>query len=89
MTWNRLAIADRDTIMSYIAQDNPVAALELDEMIEEKADKLLLHPTMYRVGRQAGTREMVLHPNYILIYRIKPDEIEVLRVVHAAMKWPE
>ena len=36
----------------------------------------------------AGTRELVAHPNYILVYRLKPDLIEILTVIHAAQRWP-
>jgi toxin ParE1/3/4 len=75
--------------MDYIAQDNPVAALELDELIEQKADQLLEQPTLYRAGRKRGTREMVVHPNYIVIYRVQGDVVEILRVKHAAQQWPE
>jgi toxin ParE1/3/4 len=89
LAWRPLALQDRDRIMDYIAQDNPVAALELDELIEQKADQLLEQPTLYRAGRKRGTREMVVHPNYIVIYRVQGDVVEILRVKHAAQQWPE
>ena len=74
--------------MDYIAQDNPLAALELDEMIEHKADQLVDHPDLYRVGRKRGTREMAVHPNYIVIYRVQKETVEILRVKHAAQQRP-
>lgn len=74
--------------MDHIAQDNPQAALDLDELFEEKADRLIEQPELYRAGRKRGTREMVVHPNYIVIYRIKDDAVEILRVKHTAQKWP-
>jgi toxin ParE1/3/4 len=43
---------------------------------------------MYRAGRVAGTREAVLHPNYILVYRVATDTIEVVRVLHARQRYP-
>ena len=43
---------------------------------------------MYRVGRVDGTREMVVRPNYIVIYADDPSSIVVLRVLHAAQQWP-
>ena len=46
---------------TYIEADNPVAALALDELFEEKAGRLLDHPGMGRLGREAGTRELVAH----------------------------
>lgn len=74
--------------MDHIAQDNPVAALELDELFEQKADQLIAHPELYRAGRKRGTREMVVHPHYIVIYRVQGETVEILRVKHTAQQWP-
>lgn len=35
-----------------------------------------------------GTREFVVTPNYILVYRIKGDRLGIVTVPHAARKWP-
>ncbi len=52
---------------------DPLAALELDELLEERAAALPAHAELYRQGRVAGTRELVVAPNYVLVYRIRPD----------------
>lgn len=88
LIWTRPAAADRREIRAYIAQDNPSAALALDELISEKAGRLLDHPNMGRLGRVAGTRELVAHANYILVYDVTGDMVRVLRVLHAARQWP-
>ncbi|MHB1292267.1 MAG: type II toxin-antitoxin system RelE/ParE family toxin [Sulfuricella sp.] len=31
---------------------------------------------------------LVAHPNYLLIYRIQGETIEILRVKHALQQWP-
>ncbi|HKW97768.1 MAG TPA: type II toxin-antitoxin system RelE/ParE family toxin [Bryobacteraceae bacterium] len=42
-------------------------------------------PDRGRVGRQDGTRELVFPPRpYIAVYRVKEQNIEVLRIYHAA-----
>jgi len=46
------------------------------------------HPEMYRPGRLPGTREIVAHPNYVVVYAILPDRIRVLSVLHARQKYP-
>ena len=74
--------------MDYIAQDPPLAALELDELIELKVEQLLERPQLYRAGRKRGTWEMVVHPHYIVIYRMSQDLVEILRVKHSARQWP-
>ena len=54
----------------------------------EKAGLLDLYPLLGHAGRVTGTRELTVHPNYILIYRLVDDAVEVLRVKHAAQQWP-
>lgn len=83
-----MALADRDDILIYIAQDNPVAAIDLDLEFEAKAENARIRPKLYKAGRVKGTREIVVRPNYVMIYRINGDVVEVLRVLHAAQKWP-
>jgi len=43
---------------------------------------------MYRPGRVPGTREAVVHPNYILIYRVTADAVEIVNLVHARQRCP-
>lgn len=86
--WNPLAREDRAAIMDYIAQDNPVAALELDELIEQKAEGLPANPALYRPGRVRGTREAVVTGNYLIVYRVTDKRVEILRVLHARQHWP-
>jgi toxin ParE1/3/4 len=88
LVWTRPAAADRREIRAYIAQDNPAAALALDELFSEKASRLVDHPSIGRPGRVAGTRELVAHQNYILAYDVAGDLVRVLRVLHAARQWP-
>jgi len=88
LVWTRPAQQDRRAIREYIAADNPAAALDLDELLSERAARLVDHPGLGRPGRVAGTRELVAHRNYILIYDVAGDLVRVLRVLHAARRWP-
>ena len=88
LVWTRTAHADRKKIREYIAQHAPAAALALDELFSEKTGLLTGHPGLGRTGRIAGTRELVVHPNYILIYDMAGDAVRILRVLHAARQWP-
>jgi plasmid stabilization system protein ParE len=56
--------------------------------IEACADRLPEHPFLYRSGRAPGTREAVVHPNYILIYRVTAEAVEIVSVVHARRRYP-
>jgi toxin ParE1/3/4 len=87
--WTPESIQDRAGIYDYIEADNPIAALQLDEVFSEKAALLVDQPGLGRLGRVTGTREWVVHPNYLLVYDVVDGRIRVLRVLHAAMKWPQ
>ena len=76
------------TIIEYIAERNDIAALELLEDIERAASQLPQHPYLYRPGRVAGTREIVVHPNYLVVYRIQPTMIEIVAVLHSRQQYP-
>ncbi len=88
LVWHPLAIEDRDRIMDFIAQDKPLAAITLDEAFETHAERALLNPMLYRPGRVDGTREIVAHPNYVMVYQIDAQQLTILRVLHAAQQWP-
>ena len=88
LRWRPASPDDREAIMQHIETDNPQAAVDLDNAFEAKADKAKENPLMYRQGRVPGTREIVVHTNYVMVYRIVDDAVEVLRVLHAAQQWP-
>jgi addiction module RelE/StbE family toxin len=88
LCWTPEAIQDRAEIYDYIEADNPSAALALDELFSQKAGHLIDHPDLGRLGRIANTRELVVHPNYILVYDLAGNLVRVLRVLHAARQWP-
>ncbi len=88
LVWTQLARLDRQQIREYIANENPYAALAFDELISEKATRLIDHPELGRLGRVEGTRELVVHTNYLLVYDLKDDNIRVLRLLHAKRQWP-
>ncbi|MFJ2428537.1 type II toxin-antitoxin system RelE/ParE family toxin [Pseudomonas sp. NPDC087804] len=88
LVWRPEAHDDRDRIMERISQDNPVAAADLDEIFESKGEVARQRPTLYRKGRVEGTREIVAASNYIIVYMIKDECVQVLRIMHARQQWP-
>jgi len=87
--WRQTALDDRKRIVDYIVADNPMAGIALGDALIEKAGQLDAFPMLGRAGRVQNTRELVVHPNYILIYRVVNSQVEILRVKHAAQQWPE
>jgi len=88
LEWRQIARADLLAIVDYISDDNPDAAQRLKDEIEAKVADLPTHPKLYRHGRVAGTREMVVRRNYVVIYSEDARTVAVLRVLHAAQQWP-
>ena len=88
LEWKAPAIADLLAIVDYISDDNPDAALALMDDIQSKVAQLPAHPKRCRPGRVEGTRELVVRPNYIVVYTETASAVTVLRVLHAAQMWP-
>ena len=89
LEWKAAAVADLMAIVDYISDDNPDAAQALKDDIETKVSRLRQNPRLYRVGRVAGTREMVVRSNYLVIYAENDRTVTILRVLHAAQQWPQ
>lgn len=88
VNWSEEADFDLNEIVDFIAADNPVAAINLSELLFDTAEKIGSTPYMGRIGRVSGTRELVAHPNYILVYQLKTNEVLILRVLHSSRMYP-
>lgn len=87
LVWRPEARADLLGILNYIGDRNLAAADRLGALIEDAAERIPSHPFMHRSGRAPGTREAIVHPNYIVVYRVG-EIIEVLAVLHARQQYP-
>ena len=90
--WRVRATADLLGIICYIGKDNPLRAESFSKKIKEKSKPLAQHPLLGRTGRLPGTRELVVHPNYLLIYRqierAGSPVVEILRIKHITQLLP-
>ena len=81
--WRAKALADVGRIVRHIATENPVAARQVGRELLLAGDSLVMFPRRGRPGRQAGTRELVVVLPYIIVYRIKDEDVvTILRVWH-------
>ncbi|HAK1939286.1 TPA: type II toxin-antitoxin system RelE/ParE family toxin, partial [Salmonella enterica] len=46
LEWKPMALTDRENIMDYISQDNPQAAIDLDDEFETAAERACGNPDM-------------------------------------------
>ena len=89
LEWRPQASADLLEIVAYIANDNPDAAQELKDEIEDKVGKLPNHPKLYKVSPRVKTmREMVVRKNYIVLYRETLRRVEIVNIIHSRRQWP-
>jgi len=86
--WRASALNELDAVVAYIAQHNPAAAVALLERIQSSVLPLSEHPDLFRLGRVPGTREIVAHPNYLVVYRVLADCVEVVSVMHTSREHP-
>ena len=83
--WTTEASSNLEQISLRIAEDKPEAALKTVGAIFERIEQLVSFPRRGRIGREEGTRELVLSPlPYIAVYRVKESTIEILHIWHGA-----
>jgi toxin ParE1/3/4 len=87
--WLDSAFLDLHRVRDYIRQFNPVTAQRTVACIEAAAKNLVRFPDMGRPGEVPGTRELVI-PSlpYFVVYRLKGDDVQILRVMHDKQEWP-
>lgn len=60
----------------------------MDERFEYTVERLVAHPLLGRPGLITGTRELIAHPSYRLVYEVQADTVCILALVHTARMWP-
>lgn len=88
IVWTPEAEQDRVDVWDYIALDNPHAASLMDQLFSDAAARLAEHPELGKPGKIPGTRELIAHVSYRLVYEIEQETLWILALVHAAMQWP-
>jgi toxin ParE1/3/4 len=83
LIWTNRALKRLDNIADFIARDNPLRAQTFVVELRNKLE-VLKTQSVGRAGRVFGTKELVLHPNYLAVYRIKANQVQVLTILHTA-----
>lgn len=89
--WTEAASEDLDHIYNYISKDNTSTAVDVVlHILNSVKNHIPTNTAIGRPGRVFGTRELIItnYP-YIVPYRVVNDEIEIIRVLHSSMKWPD
>ncbi len=87
--WVTAAKRDLAGIVAHIAESDPGQARRIGQILRDAPTALLQHPYRGRPGRWPETREYVLPAlPWFYIYKVLPDGIAILRLLHGAQDWP-
>jgi toxin ParE1/3/4 len=90
IVWLLAAVQDAIHIRTYIAEEDPQAASKIADRFDRAISKLATMPSLGRQGRIFGTRELVINAtSYIVVYRVRDNRIEILRVLHGRQPFPD
>ncbi|HSW07186.1 type II toxin-antitoxin system RelE/ParE family toxin [Aquabacterium sp.] len=85
LRWSRRALADLRRLTDKIAADDkPLAAQAFTDALVDKLSRLEEFPLLGRAGAYEDTRELIVHRNYLVTYRLRADEIQLLQIWHVA-----
>ena len=90
-----LAEEDVDQIEDHIAARDPAAAARVRDAIVQQAIRLGKMPQKgMALSKPANEHEIGVrlwpisrYRNYLILYRVEPTQIRVLRILHAAQDW--
>lgn len=75
--------------MAHIAREDEETAQKISACIKARVEGLRDQPHQGRPGRIFGTRELVIDKfSFIVPYRVKDNEIQILRVFHTSRNPP-
>lgn len=88
VVWTEEVLSDVESLRICIEKDRPHAARAPAQQIVDLVESLAERPGVGRPGRVPGTKELVVSgTTYIVPYRVHEGMVEVLRVLHGAMRW--
>jgi plasmid stabilization system protein ParE len=86
--WTVKALVDFDEAQAWIAHENPAAARMVAQRIHAAVLRLLEHPHAGNAGRVSGARLWVVSRTpYLVVYRVRGEFLEILRLWHGRRDW--
>ena len=89
--WTENGIKHLDNIYKYIAINSPTYGRRMVDRILRRSEQIAEHPFSGRKVPEYDAkdiRELIEKP-YRIIYRIKPDQIDVVAIIHGARLFPD
>lgn len=84
--WTENAIKHLLDIYEYISENSPLYARRMVDRLTRRSEQIAEFPKSGRKVPEYDAEDIreVIEKSYRIIYRIKPDQIDVLAVVHSA-----
>jgi plasmid stabilization system protein ParE len=87
--WLSKAQTDFESQLQRIAAEDEAAAKRIATVVKSRTERLEQFPESGRPGRIQGTRELVISGfPFILPYRVRGVDVEILRFFHTSQKPP-
>ena len=89
--WTENAIGHLVNIYEYISINSPTYGKRMVDRITRRSEQIAIHPLSGRKVPEyeaEDIRELIEKP-YRIIYWVKPDQIDVLAVIHSARLLPD
>ncbi|MDZ8077492.1 MAG: type II toxin-antitoxin system RelE/ParE family toxin [Nostoc sp. DcaGUA01] len=86
--WTETAVENLSAIYTYIAQTSPQYAARIVDRITRRSEQIANFPLSRRIVSEFETEQIreVIEGSYRIIYYIKPEQIEVLAVIHGSQQ---
>jgi toxin ParE1/3/4 len=84
------ASLDIDAIWAYLEPRNPTAARRMMDRLDARFQLLQQSPESGEIRDDISrdVRQAIVQP-YVIYYRLEPDVVRILRIVHGARNMPE
>jgi plasmid stabilization system protein ParE len=89
--WTQTAVKHLSAIYAYIAQNSPQYAARMVDRLTRRSQQITQFPASGRIVPEFETEQIreVIEGSYRIIYYIKPDQIDVLAVIHGSQQITE
>ncbi|MEH2383977.1 MAG: type II toxin-antitoxin system RelE/ParE family toxin [Nostoc sp.] len=86
--WTATAVENLSAIYAYIAQTSPQYAARIVDRITRRSEQIASFPLSGRIVSEFETEEIreVIEGSYRIIYYVKPEQIDVLAVIHGSQQ---
>ena len=86
--WTDTAVKHLSAIYTYIGQNSPQYAAKMIDRLTRRSQQIASFPLSGRVVTEFETKQIreVIEGSYRIIYYIKPDQIDILAVLHSSQQ---